>query len=364
MPLESFESGILLQKCVQNDAIVKAGTVIAIIGREGEIISFDKEGQDRKAVQEVVLKKESSQSRISSSKRAFNASSLVIGIAKRKNIDLSKIEGTGPGGRIVKKDLERREVLGDKVLPVRESSPTEMSIEARTPPSLVEARTLPSAEVLSRRQESVGKALVRSKIEIPHYYVKVQINGDSAVQWRENKPHEDGRRVSFDSIFVFAAAKALRRFPRVNSSIHGTETVIHPHVSIGFAVAVGDELMVPVVKNADRKEIKEIDAEVRWLSAKAKSGKLEADDSYGGTFTISNLGMYPVQEFTAIINYPQSAILAFGKLQKALLVDDNYTMKIINTIVVTGSFDHRIINGAQAAQFLSHFKESLEKELK
>ena len=140
--------------------------------------------------------------------------------------------------------------------------------------------------------------------------------------------------------------------------------ILHPSINIGFAVSVGEELLVPVVKNAERKDIREIDKEVRWLAAKARNGKLDQGDCSDGTFTITNLGMYPVQEFSAIINYPQAAILAFGRIQKTLLIDDAGTMVVHDTLMTTGSFDHRIINGAHAAEFLDTFKTALEKELR
>ncbi len=213
------------------------------------------------------------------------------------------------------------------------------------------------------QQESIAKNLLRGVTEIPHYYIKIQIDAEHLKNWRDCNRHSNGHKASIDSILIHAAARALRSFPRINASTQGSTIVFHPAVNIGFAVSSGKELFAPVVKDADQKDIREIDREVQWLAAKARNGKLDAADRLNGTFTITNLGMYPVEEFSAIINYPQAAILACGRIQKRLLIDDAGMMTVHDSFNIIGSFDHRIVNGAYGAQFLARLKTTLEKEL-
>jgi pyruvate dehydrogenase E2 component (dihydrolipoamide acetyltransferase) len=164
-------------------------------------------------------------------------------------------------------------------------------------------------------------------------------------------------------MLIYALAKALCRHPKFNSYFKQDRIVLQKEININCAVAAGDGLYVPVIKTADLKEIQEIDRELKRLIAKTKNGKLEGQDLLDGTFTITNLGMYPVDEFGAIINPPQAGIIAVGKMEKRLHIDDNNCMTIRTACTVTGSFDHRIVNGALGAEFMSTLKQIIEKEM-
>ncbi len=348
MPLESFESGTLLKRFVAEDTIVQVGAVIAILGKQGEVVTEAGNLPSPKS-EAPAEEPKPKPSRHSPAQKAdaVRATRLVRHMASRMNVDLSQVKGSGPQGLITRKDLEQSSAVPR----------VEVEEQAAQQP----AKT--AAGVLSPQQRVIARNLAYSKAHIPHYYVRMEIETDAMLRWREMNPHPDGRKVSYDAIFLHGVARVLGRFPRLNDGFQNSEIVSHRDINIGFAVAVGTDLVVPVVRNADQKGIREIDHEVGWLTAKARNRKLDPEDQAGGTFTITNLGMYPVQDFSAIINPHQVSILAFGRIHKSLQVDSANTMKVISALTVTGSFDHRAINGAQAAEFLAAFKAVIEREL-
>ncbi len=354
MPVESFESGTVLKLAVQPDTMVVAGAVIAVLGKPGEkiddVIGELDEDKSRAAGAAPVLSSSGTPEKISRVK----ATPLVRNIAKKKNISLGDIAGSGPGGLVTKKDLEEysagRNAGGFAQERAVESAPRAAATGRREYP-------------LSKNQTHVARNLTRSFTQVPHYYLKCRVYTDPLLAWREKNRQPDGAKVSVYSLLVYAAARALKKYPGLNGFFRDNKLVLFNGINIGIAVTAGDDLHVPIIKNADKKGIREIDKEVKWLVAKTQNGKLEPNDILDGSFTMTNLGTYPVDEFCAIINPPQAGIIAVGHITKTLYIDDNDAMSIRKACTVTGSFDHRIVNGSGGAAFLAYFKKIIEEEI-
>ena len=282
------------------------------------------------------------------------ASPLARSMAAHQNIDLTSVAGSGPGGRIIKRDIESWAGPRPSAAPARVSAAPSPR-PAPPGPSITPGQELP----LSNMRKTIAKRLSESMFGSPHYYVTVEIDMDAAVDLREQIQRLEEGKVSFNDLVVKACAKALTRFPMVNASWGGDKIATHADVNIGIAVAIPDGLITPVVRNADRKSILDIAHEVRDLATRARDRKLKPDEFTGSTFTISNLGMYDVDSFTAIINPPDSAILAVGAVRKVPVVDGD-TIRPGHRMKVTMSSDHRVIDGALAAQFLAEVRRLLE----
>lgn len=285
------------------------------------------------------------------------ASPLARSMAAQKQIDLSSVSGSGPGGRIIKRDIEswsgapRAQAAagaasGATPAPRRPAAPA---------PSIAPGTEIP----LSSMRKVIARRLAESKFSAPHFYVSMEIAMDSAASLREQIQSLEDVKVSYNDLIVKACAKALTRFPMVNASWMGDRIATHAEVHIGVAVAVPDGLIVPVVRNADRKSILDISREVKDLAGRARDKKLKPEEFTGSTFSISNLGMFDVTEFTAIINPPESAILAVGAVRKIPVVDGD-DIRIGHRMKVTMSSDHRVVDGALAAQFLNEVRRLLE----
>jgi pyruvate dehydrogenase E2 component (dihydrolipoamide acetyltransferase) len=284
----------------------------------------------------------------------LKASPLARSIAARQNIPLASVAGSGPGGRIVKRDVEA--YAAHPTASVR-PFPTPAARAAAGPPL---PQVTPGAEIpLSNMRRTIAKRLSESKFTAPHFYVTVEIDMDAAVGLREQLLRGENVMVSFNDLVVKACARALTRFPTVNASWAADKIVTHAEVHIGVAVAVPDGLVVPVVRNADRKAVVDISHEVKDLATRARDKKLRLDEMQGSTFSISNLGMYDVTEFTAIINPPESAILAVGAVRKVPVVV-NDQLAVGHRMKVTMSADHRVVDGALAAQYLAEVRRLLE----
>jgi len=254
--------------------------------------------------------------------------------ARELNIDLTTVIGTGPGGRIVKADVERT---------------------AASPP-VVQSGSSP----LSKMRQAIGKTMAYSKSTIPHFYVGIEIDMTDAETWRKNLAQTDNIKLSVTDLFIKATAEALTQHPKLNSSLNGTQAmVIHDTVNIGLAVGTDDGLVVPVIPNAQKIFLADL-ADIRSQRVNdARAGKLHGDAS--ATFTISNLGMYGVTTFTAIVNPPEAAILAIGAaIPRVVPVGDPLTIAVRHIADITLSADHRLVDGVVAAQFLQTLKQSLE----
>ncbi|WP_421764592.1 pyruvate dehydrogenase complex dihydrolipoamide acetyltransferase [Ekhidna sp.] len=372
MELEAYEDGTLLYTAVEAGSGVPVDGVIAIIGEEGAdyeaLLKAEEQGDDNAEEEQVEEKKEVSQSASaptqssapqqtttsSSSNGRIKASPLAKKIASEKGIDLSQVNGSGTEGRIVKKDVEEftpstqpqqgAEKAGDK--------------PAINIPQVVGEERSEKVE-LSQMRKVIAKRLSDSKFSAPHFYLTMEINMDKAIEARKSMNEVAPVKISFNDMVVKAAAAALRQHPDVNVSWMGDHMMKHSHVHMGIAVAIPDGLIVPVVRFADNKSLSHISAEVRELAQKAKDKKLQPEEFSGNTFTISNLGMFGIDEFTAIINPPDACIMAVGGIKETVVVK-NGEMKPGNVMKVTLSCDHRAVDGAVGSAFLKTFKELLE----
>jgi pyruvate dehydrogenase E2 component (dihydrolipoamide acetyltransferase) len=285
----------------------------------------------------------------------IRASPLARAIAARRNVPLAAVAGSGPGGRIVKKDIE-----GYLAAPAPTSSATAPAAVTRVAATLVPS-VAPGTEVpLSSMRRTIARRLSESMFTAPHFYVTVEADMGAAVSLREQLQNAEGIKVSFNDLVVKACAKALARFSMVNASWAGDKIVTHAEVHVGVAVSLPDGLITPVVRNADRKSLLEISHEVKDLAARARERRLKPEEFTGSTFTISNLGMFDVEEFTAIINPPESCILAVGSVRKVPVVVDEDRLVAGHRMKLTLSSDHRVVDGVLAAQFLAEVRRLLE----
>lgn len=274
------------------------------------------------------------------------ASPLAKRLAKEKNLDLTTVKGTGPNGRIMSKDLDTAQSLGDVVFGSR-------STPELAPGSYYE-------EDLSPMRKAIGKRLQDSKTFIPHFYVKQTVEAELLASTREQLKNS-GLNISINDFIVRAVALTLRKHPIINSGYNSAnQTVVRfQTIDIAVAVSISGGLITPIIRHADYKSLGQISTEVRYLAKLAREGKLEPDQYKGGSFTISNLGMYGVVDFQAIINPPQAAILAVSAIQDAPVVK-NGQVAASKTMNITLSVDHRVIDGAAAAEFLKSLKNALE----
>ncbi len=278
----------------------------------------------------------------------MKASPLARRLANEKGVDLSKVMGSGDSGRIVKRDI-------DWFKPGMAVQSANAFSNAVTEESFDEV-------AVSQMRKTIAKRLAESKFTAPHFYLTIEIDMDNTISARESINAVTGSKVSFNDFVLKAAAAALRQHPKVNSSWLGDKIRINHHVHIGVAVAVEEGLLVPVVRFADSKTLREINVEVKTLAQKAKDKKLQPAEWEGNTFTISNLGMFGIDEFTAIINPPDACILAVGGIQQRPVVKNNQIV-VGNVMKVTLSCDHRVVDGATGSEFLRTFKGLLENPI-
>lgn len=364
MEFESFQDGVLLHIGVKEKASAPIDSILAILGKEGEDISAlleeeKKKGDAKPAAEEPKakapepvkqeekkaapvaakepVKREAPQQAASSDAR-MKASPLAKKLADEKGINLSKVRGSGDHGRVIKRDIENfTPGAGRNVI--------------------TEERY--SEEPVSQMRKTIARRLAESKFSAPHFYLTIEIDMDEAIKAREviNKIAEV--KISFNDFVIKAAAVSLKKHPKVNSSWLGDVIRYNEHVNIGVAVAVDEGLLVPVVRFADGKTLSEISSEVKDYGKRAKEKKLQPADWEGNTFTISNLGMFGIDQFTAIINPPDACILAVGGIRQVPVVKNNQLVPG-NVMKVTLSCDHRVVDGASGAAFLQTFKNYLE----
>src|SRR4030095_5639588 len=386
MELESYKNGTLLYIGAEKGEKIAVNELLCIIGEKGKvdvdaIVSAAKakgesgKGQvgegdnaEKKLQPQAATRsdgyrdqpEESTPSQPPTSENGrVKASPLAKRLAAEKGIDLSKVHGTGDGGRITKEDIES----------YRESEIE--SRESRTQPQEA-AKHIPTAPVgeesfedvpISQMRKAIAKRLVESKFSAPHFYLTMSIDMDKAVESRAKLNETSPVKISFNDIVLKACAVALKQHPAVNSSWLEDKIRRNHHIHIGVAVAVDEGLLVPVVRFADTKSLSQIAVEVKQSAQKAKDKKLQPKDWEGNTFTISNLGMFGIEQFTAIINPPDSCILAIGGIQQLPVVKDGQ-IKIGNVMKVTMSCDHRVVDGATGAAFLQTLKGLLEEPLR
>jgi pyruvate dehydrogenase E2 component (dihydrolipoamide acetyltransferase) len=376
MELESYQTGTILYIGVEKGSAVKVNGIIAIIGKEGEDYknlleqstddrrqTTEKKGDENKLAvknehltinnkQEAAVKTEvvdTPDIDRSSLNTRLKASPLAKKIASEKGVSLNQLQGSGDEGRIVKRDIE--------------------SFLSSSAPGLLTKQPAVSGKEsyedipLSQMRKTIAKRLSESKFTSPHFYLTMQINMDYATKVRASLNEVSSVKISFNDLVVKAVAAALKQHPNVNSSWLGDKIRINQHIHIGVAVAVEEGLLVPVVRFANEKTIPQIAAEIKDLAKKAKEKKLQPPDMQGNTFTVSNLGMFDIEEFTAIINPPDACILAVGSIKPTPVVS-NGNIVVANMMKVTLSCDHRAVDGAMGSQFLQTLKSYLEDPVK
>ena len=358
MEFESFQDGILLYIGVEKGGSAPVESILAILGKEGEDYKaiLESAAQTKPKVEESKKdpstnaqgdKKEEKKSEekteivIAASSNGdgrVKASPLAKALAKNKGINISQVKGSGDGGRIIKKDIENFKGGSNGASTATESF-TEVAV--------------------SNMRKTIARRLSESKNGAPHFYLTMAINMDQAIATRKAFTELTGEKISFNDMVVKAVAMSLRKHPAVNSSWLGDKIRYNNHIHIGVAVAVPDGLVVPVVKFADHKSFTEISAEVKTFAAKAKDKKIQPADMEGNTFSISNLGMYGIDSFTAIINTPDACILAVGGIGEEPVIKDGAVVPG-NIMKVTLSCDHRVVDGAVGSEFLRTFKLMME----
>jgi pyruvate dehydrogenase E2 component (dihydrolipoamide acetyltransferase) len=359
MEFESFYDGVLLHIGVETGNAAPVNSVLAVIGAKDEdvkeILKNATQADDTAVAPVEENKAETpapapapapAQVSPAVSNEKIFASPLAKKLASEKGIDLNSLQGSGDNGRIIKRDI-------DHYIPFTPSAPAAQYSSA---PAGTESFT---DESVSQMRKTIARRLADSKFTAPHFYLTLDIDMDNAIASRKAMNAMDGVKVSFNDMVVKSVAHSLKKNPNVNSAWMGDFIRRNDHVHIGVAVAVEDGLLVPVVKFADTKGLMQISAEVKDFAQKAKDKKLQPSDWEGNTFTISNLGMFGIESFTAIVNPPDSCILAIGGIKQVPVVKDGALVPG-NVMKVTLSCDHRVVDGATGAAFLQDFKQFLE----
>ncbi len=378
MELEAYEDGTLLYIGVEEGDSVPVDGIIAIIGEEGADFETLLKAHEQKAAASEESKAPAKEEKkeqpamssngspkaqtaekapqavsASASNGRIKASPLARKMAEDKGYRLEDIPGSGDNGRIVKRDVEQFTPAQAAPASAPDASAGEIAI-----PMVVGEEKF-EEESVSQMRKTIAKRLSESKFSAPHFYLTMEINMDKAIEARKSMNEFSPVKISFNDMVVKAAAAALRQHPDVNSSWLGDKIRYNKHIHIGVAVAVDEGLLVPVVRFADNKSLSHISAEVKQLAQKAHDKKLQPSDWEGNTFTISNLGMFGIEEFTAIINPPDACIMAVGGIKQTAVVKDGQLVPG-NVMKVTLSCDHRVVDGAKGAAFLKTFKGLLE----
>lgn len=375
--VESPASGVVLQHIVEQGTIVPVNAPIAVVGAAGEKISdqpalskveglsvISEKKADEKplptpptpaSVSQAVPSPEPS-SIVHGPSSMIKASPLAKKIARENNLDLSRIQGTGPGGRVVRKDVE-----------AALSSSQLSKVEGRPSPAYVSRVTQYETETvqLTKLRQAIARRMTESKTTIPHFYVTHEYKMDAIMALRKqiNEYLPDNEKLSVNDFIVKAAALTLRQFPNLNASFAGDKVIRHGAVNVGVAVAVENGLLTVAHKDTDQKPLRQISNEVKAMVARAREGKVKPDDIEGSTFSISNLGMYDVENFIAIVNPPEAAILAVGSAREVPVVE-NGEIKVGWRMKATISVDHRVSDGAEAAQFMQALAGFLENPVR
>ena len=295
----------------------------------------------------------------------IKASPVARRIAKEKGIDLSSISGSGPGGRIVKKDVKKAAASTEEDAPAAPAAAAADEAGASEPGSPETAKGQVTVEELSKLQSTIARRMSESKATAPHFYLQAEIDMSRAVEARVRikASASEGEVVpSFNDMVVKACALALREHPRANGAYRDGRFELYSRVNVGVAVAAQDSLVVPTVFDADRKGLRQIAADSRALAQKVRDGQITPPELSGGTFTVSNLGMYGIDNFSAVINTPQAAILAVGAIEERPVVREGEIVPA-HIMGVTLACDHRILYGAPAAEFLARVRTLLEEPL-
>ena len=388
--VESSASGVVKKLLVEAGAVVPIGDPIAIVGSADEKIDEApaktvepkaEKKTDEKAGEEIKTTPEAKEESGKTPARAgekenvppqtqpatapvaqaaavqegpVKASPLAKKIARDKQVDLTRLQGTGPGGRVVRKDVEAA------------LSSAQPAAAGRQPaPSFAPVSQEDQTVQITKLRQAIGRRLVESKQTVPHFYVTHEYKMDALMAMRKqaNEYLPDNEKLSVNDFILKAVALTLRQFPNLNATIKGNEVIQFGHVNVGVAVTVPGGLLTIVVKDTDQKALRQISGEVKAMAGRAREGKIKPDDVDSSTFSTSNLGMYDVEDFIAIINPPEAAILAISSAREVPVVD-NGQIKPGWRMKATISVDHRISDGAEAAQFMQKLAEFLESPVR
>lgn len=357
MEFESFQDGVILHIGVQEGQGAPVDSILAILGKGGEDVAaivaaeankaqgssstLEVKNEEKKTETKPAVTLSAVEGKVNSNKSGERSkiSPLAKKLAESKGINLSTLKGSGDNGRIIKRDIDNYQGNG--------AMSTFVGVESFT------------EEPVSQMRKTIAKRLGESKFTAPHFYLTMEIDMDEAIKAREAINTVAGIKISFNDMVIKAVAASLRKHPKVNSSWLGDKIRYNNHIHIGVAVAVEEGLLVPVVRFADGKTLTQIGTEVRNFAVKAREKKLQPSDWEGNTFTISNLGMFGIEEFTAIINTPDSCILAVGSIKQTPVVKGGQIVPG-NIMKVTLSCDHRTVDGAVGSAFLQTFKHNME----
>lgn len=371
MEFESFYDGILLHIGVEKGGAAPVNAVLAVIGEKGENIEEilkEAEAQANSVPAEDEKKEEPTPAPVpapaddqkvaavqketkvetpaitqnSGNGRIF-ASPLAKKMAEEKGLNIAQIPGTGDGGRVVKRDVENYQPAAAFSGPVGQESYTDV----------------PNSQM----RKAIAKALTASKFSAPHFYLKMEVDMDNAIQARKAINEKGDVKVSFNDMVVKAVAAALRKHPKVNADWMGDYIRYNDHIHVGVAVAVDEGLVVPVVRFTDNKGIAQIGSEIKDLATRAREKKIQPEEMQGGTFAVSNLGMYGIEDFTSIINPPNGCILSVGQIKQTPVVKNGEIVPG-NVMKLSLSCDHRVVDGAVGSEFLLTLKEFLENPVR
>lgn len=371
LEIECFHPGVLLKIVVNEGGSAAVGESIAVIGQAGESVNSTngsspkpapaataprvepQAAQPQPAAQSVPQPKPVESPNAENGDR-IKASPLAKKLAEDSNVDLSNVKGSGPGGRIIRKDID----AARSGTPTSSSQPAQVAARAETPVSAAPAAG--SLTPFSKMRDTIARRMQESVATSPHFYVSCSVDMGEASKLREilkERPQYKG--ISVNHLIIKAAAYGLSRERAVNCAVKDGQLYSPPGINIGIVTAIPDGLLIPVIKDVDRLSLKDVVFEARAAVERAKAGRPSSSDLSGGTFTISNMGMFDVDSFTAIISPGQGAILAISSTKEVPVVIEGQ-IKIAKQMNVTLSSDHRIIDGIMAARFLKHFKEALE----
>jgi len=374
--VESSASGVIRKLLVEAGSVVPVGDPIALVGSADEKIeeapakATEPKAEEKTEPGKVEGPGQTAEARAEETPSAaaepepapvqegpVKASPLAKKIARDNRVDLSSLQGTGPGGRVVRKDVEAALASGQPSAVSRSTSPVTSTPVVVT----AEDRTVET----TRLRQAIGRRLVESKQTVPHFYVTHEYKMDALMAMRKqaNEYLPDNEKLSVNDFILKAVALTLRHFPNLNATIKGSEVIQFGHVNVGVAVTVPGGLMTVVVKDTDQKSMRQISGEVKAIAGRAREGKIKPDDVDGSTFSTSNLGMYDVEDFIAIINPPEAAILAISSAREVPVVE-NGQVKPGWRMKATISVDHRVSDGAEAAQFMQKLAEFLENPVR
>lgn len=365
MEFEAFQEGVLLHIGVEEGNTAPVDSILAILGEDGEDVSalLNGGGAPAPAAQEEAAPAPAQDAAPAAAPAVeapaaqeggrIKASPLARKLAEDKGVDINQVKGTGEGGRIVKRDID-----GFQAPAASAPAPQVNMASAGAPAAGASYDEL----AVSQMRKTIARRLSESKFSAPHFYLTLDIDMDQAIDARKRINAVAETKISFNDFVIKAAAVALKSHPVINSSWAG-DTIRRNHdINIGMAVAVDEGLLVPVIRHADQKGLATINKEAKEFAGKARDKKLQPHEWEGNTFTISNLGMFGIEEFTAIINSPDACILAVGGIKQVPVVKDGAVVPG-NVMKVTLSCDHRVVDGASGAAFLQTFKGILESPL-